>query len=92
MDLTKEQELRAQTDEYKLKLKIGDVIVPDPFTIKDGWLSEDNGMKEWPSLYFHDIQDYLRLKSVKDEDLAKVASEYKLGKAFRCVVSCIDNY
>ena len=39
---------------------LGSAILPDPFTLIDGWLNEEGRVK-WPSLYFSDIAAYLQM-------------------------------
>ena len=35
-------------NEYQVKLLLGDYLVPDPYHLKEGWLSEENGIVLWP--------------------------------------------
>jgi len=69
-------------DEYKLKLCIKDTVIPDPLTLKDGWLGEKEALHFWPQLYFCDMTQYLRLHSPA-ELYQRVCTEYKEGKAYR---------
>lgn len=80
IDPTKEQAQRSNLEEYRAKLKIEDVVLPDPFTI-NGWLDE-SAMCRWPKLYFTDISEYLRLKTPQ-ELYYRLCNEYKQGKAYR---------
>ena len=64
IDPTKEQAQRSNLEEYRAKLNIDDVVLPDPFTI-NGWLDE-TAICRWPKLSFTDISEYLRLKTPKD--------------------------
>ena len=36
-------------NDYKAKLIIGDDQLPDPFQLEDGWISEEDGVKLWPT-------------------------------------------
>jgi len=69
-------------EEYKSKLFIRETVIPDPLTLKDGWLEEKEAMQCWPQLYFCDITEYLRLQSPA-ELYQRVCTEYKEGKAYR---------
>ena len=54
--------------------------IPDPFKIKNGWLSEtDNGMKYWPPVSIVDIVDFFRKQHTSTD---KMLSDYKAGKAY----------
>ena len=61
-----EQQERILLAEYQEKLKMGSFIVPDPLRFKEGWLPEkgrnSNGILQWPSVYFSDIENYIREK------------------------------
>ena len=58
-------------------------ILPDPFTLDDGWLGEE-GRENWPSLYFSDIADLLSI-TTPTELYHRLCNEYKQGKAYRFV-------
>lgn len=78
-----EHRLRANLAEYKAKLTIDGVVIPDPFGLQDGWLDEsDDNRKHWPQIFFSDIADFLRLRSSADL-LNRLCNEYKQGKAYR---------
>ena len=54
--------------------------IPDPFKIKNGWLSEtDKGMKYWPPVSIVDIVDFFREQYTSTD---KMLSDYKAGKAY----------
>ena len=54
--------------------------IPDPFKIKNGWLSEnDNGMKYWPPVSIVDIVDFFREQHTSRD---KMHSDCKAGKAY----------
>ena len=79
-----EHKQRANLVEYMRRLAIDDRVLPDPFSLHDGWTGEEN-MKLWPNLYFHDIAEYLRIKT-PSELFHKLCNEYKQGKAFRYII------
>ena len=76
-----EHALRANLDDYKSKLVIGDRTLPDPYTLRDGWLNEEAKSK-WPSIYNYDISGYLKL-TTPEELHKRIMNEYKQQKAFR---------
>ena len=82
-DVEAEHKERQLLAEYKEKLIIDDQVIPDPSTLKKGWLREDdNGLMKWPSIYFLDIAGYLKTRT--SADLMKLlVNEYKEGKVFR---------
>lgn len=77
-----EHGLRAALDDYRKKLVVGGVVLPDPFTMKSGWVNETKGIQNWPSVYFTDIVQYLK-ENTPAELLSKLMNEYKQGKAYR---------
>ena len=92
VDCKKEHELRVKLTEYTDKLIIAPsmTVLPDPFSLKDGWVTEEKGgMTLWPCLYFSDMSDYMRTKT--DQDLfGKLINDYKEGKAYRLVVQILS--
>ena len=57
-DVNQEQRGRSLLEEYKSKLVIDGCVIPDPLTLKNGWVKEDEeGLVKWPSLYFHDLTE-----------------------------------
>ena len=42
-------------NEYQAKLLLGDHLVPDPYHLKEGWLSEENGIVLWPVVTYPEI-------------------------------------
>ena len=57
-------------------------MLPDPLDIeKESWMSESQGIFNWPSLYYHDIAKYL--DHLASTFISQLESEYKLGKAYR---------
>lgn len=72
--------------EYKTKLKIDGLAIPDPYKIPHGWLNEDEGMSFWPMLMYPDIFNYLMFypaelgsKDLNDYKNSKAYSYYKSG-------------
>ncbi|KAK3108167.1 hypothetical protein FSP39_002441, partial [Pinctada imbricata] len=69
--------------EYRAKLRLlNGEIIPDPFTLEDGWLGETTGLPSWPSLYIMDIATFLNCRGPSDI-VHRVMNEYKEGKAYR---------
>nr|XP_047138959.1 uncharacterized protein LOC124814902 [Hydra vulgaris] len=66
--------------EYKKKLFINGVELPDPFKLSNGWLSEDEGLTCWPTLLYSDIYNYLLFNPA--EIASKDLSDYKTCKAY----------
>lgn len=82
-DMDAEHKERCLDKEYKAKLILDGTVSPDPFSIKSGWIGETaNGLSKWPSLYFHDIAEYLKSKS-SGNLMNRLVNEYKEGKAYR---------
>lgn len=51
------------TDSYKnakKKLNIYSLKVPDPFSVKSGWTEEEEGMINWPAIYFMILLNVLK--------------------------------
>ena len=73
---------RCIREEYKAKLIINkDIVIPDPLTLKSGWIGEVKGTQNWPSIFYTDIANLL---SLTQPDFSKcLESEYKQGKAYR---------
>ena len=51
----------ATTEKEKAKLLImpNGTSVPDPLTLKDGWVKESENMTSWPPIYLSDITLFL---------------------------------
>ena len=64
-----------------MKLKLDDHYIVDPLEVNKSWLSEEDGIVKWPSVYYHDIAKYL--SHLAPVFLCRLESEYKLGKAYR---------
>ena len=81
------QERIATTEKEKAKLLImpNGTSVPDPLTLKDGWVKESESMTSWRPIYLSDITLFLMSDHPgKDVDFHKrVLNEYKEGKAYR---------
>ena len=73
-----EVEMKIQ-QEYCDKLVVNDVFIPDPYSL-EGWLSEEDGIRLWPSILYPDIFNHLTFNPA---GLAsKYLSDYKNSKAF----------
>ena len=49
-------------EEYKVKLVVNkDIFIPDPLTLKSGWIGEVKGIENWPSIFYTDIANLLSL-------------------------------
>lgn len=80
---TQEHLLRQNLESYKQKLIINSSVLPDPFTLKDGWIVEsDESRGMWPHIFITDIADYLKMHS-SAELVTRMCNEYKQGKAYR---------
>ena len=57
------QERIATTEKEKAKLLImpNGTSVPDPLTLKDGWVKESESMSSWPPIYLSDVKSNLVL-------------------------------
>lgn len=89
VDQDKEDHQRRLLEFYKEKLVLasrfhtsGPVVIPDPFTLQDGWLGESEGMRYWPPVNIWDIAKYLNMKC-STELINRLMNEYKEGKAYR---------
>ena len=57
------QERIATTEKEKAKLLImpNGTSVPDPLSLKDGWVKESESMTSWPPIYLSDVKSNLVL-------------------------------
>ena len=76
-----EREMRENHEEYKSKLCVHRMVLPDAFTLEDGWTGEEN-MDVWSCLYFIDIANYLWVR-IPSEQQEKLSCEYKQAKWYR---------
>lgn len=85
VDKEAEERNRSLTKEYTSKLIVDEDVLPDPFSLKVGWLAELNGtgLYKWPSVYFMDIEKFLTNMNSSGELLHRLECEYKEGKAYR---------
>ena len=76
---------RTILEEYTAKLVVQDTVIPDPMSLKDGWLKEkDNngdGLLHWPSVDYLDIANYIGL--TQPDFIKRLQSDYKQGKCYR---------
>lgn len=85
VDKDAEEQYLVTLTEYKKKLIIDGVILPDPTTIKkSNWIGEsDNDMLNWPPIYYSDIAKFLEQINTPKELLHRLDCEYKEGKGYR---------
>ena len=76
---------RQTLNNYKKKLVIDDITYPDPFTLpKANFISESqNGMINWPPIYYMDIAKYLKHINMPGDLLHRLECDYKEGKGYR---------
>ena len=72
--------------DYKNKLKIGDILIPDPFKIPHGWMEKNEGMIFWSMLSYPDTFSFLVFypselgsKKLSDHRNSEAYSYYKSG-------------
>ena len=84
VDATVEERHRVTLEQYRNKLKTETHVVPDPVSLKSGWIGESiPDKKKWSSLYYMDIAKYLKENSLSDCLLHRLNCEYKEGKTLR---------
>ena len=77
-----EHNKRCIREEYKAKLVINkDIVIPDPLTLKDGWIGEAKGIQNWLSIFYMDIANLLTL--TQPDFINRLESEYKEGKLYQ---------
>ena len=84
-----DESIQAEEDlvfeEYATKLIIESSVLPDPMTLKDGWLKEkgepEDGLLKWPSLGYIDIANLIGL--TQPDFIKRLQSDYKQGKCYR---------
>ena len=85
--IDEEAEKTAQTFlvEYKNKLVLQNKSYPDPFSLDADWEGEskETGLSKWPSIYYMDIERFMRNLNKKDDLLRRLNCDYKEGKAYR---------
>ncbi len=79
---SQEHRLRRNLCSYAQKLVVKGTVIPDPFTLAEGWLDESTSKSMWPPVFITDIADFLRLRSSCDL-IQRLCNEYKQGKAYR---------
>lgn len=85
VDKEAEERQRTISKEYTSKLITEATVLPDPFSLKTGWLAElkGTGLQKWPSVYFVNIERFLTKFNMSSELLHRLECEYKEGKAYR---------
>ena len=81
IDPNLKHEERSILEEYKGKFKVDGDAIPDPMALNTGWIGEENGVSKWPSVFYNDIANYLKI--LGPDFINGLAREYKLGKAYR---------
>jgi hypothetical protein len=66
VDESQEHHLRRNLNSYARKLIINGIILPDPFTIQNGWLDESASKSMWPPVFITDKADFVRLPSLQN--------------------------
>lgn len=76
--------VRMEAEKAKLLQAPDNIMLPDPLSLQDGWLRENNGITLWPPIFLSDITLYLMEDHPgKDIDFQKrILNEYKEGKAY----------
>ena len=83
---TAEEVEEALACQYSAKLKVfisdeaGSEEIPDPFKLTEGWVSEKDGVKLWPSTMYPDIFNFLAFHP--NELASKDLSDYKTSKGY----------
>ena len=67
-------------EEYKDKLKVDGDVIPDPMAQKTGWIGEENGVSKWPSIFYNDNVNCLKI--LEPDFINRLVRDYKLGKAY----------
>ena len=84
MDLNQEEIAKRNLAEYKSKLIVEGVTLPDPLGIKKSlWIGEKDGIQTWPSVYIMDISQYFENVIDSSDLIHRLHCEYKEGKAYR---------
>ena len=86
VDKQAEHRSRILLQQYKKKLFMSSTktVIPDPFSLEEDWLAEkDGGLSNWPSIYYMDIEHFLRRLNATDDLLRRLECDYKEGKAYR---------
>ena len=65
--------------EYQMKLQILGEVMPDPFILRDGWLSEQQSITAWHTTLYPDIFNFVSFNpsELDSTDL----NDYKTSKA-----------
>ncbi|XP_057305548.1 uncharacterized protein LOC130643085 [Hydractinia symbiolongicarpus] len=85
IDRDVERRERLLLAEYQKKLVVEEEHIPDPLDITNGWLAEQkgSGLRKWPSVYYTNIESYLKILQKTDSLIRRLESEYKEGKSYR---------
>ena len=95
--LTATEAVKELKDEYQKKLLINNVKCSDPFILLDGWLPEEDSIKQWPMVLYPDIFNYLMFNPselgsnhLNDYKNSKAFSFYKTGWLQKLSYHCIS--
>ena len=77
---TAEEVKQEIAKKYQNKLVIGEETIPDPFTVKEGWIDEQAGVKFWPTTLYPDIFNFVAVH--RNELASSDLSDYKQSKAY----------
>ena len=85
VDKEVEERYRQTLNEYKKKLIIDDKTYPDPFTLPKADFNGEsqNGIINWPPIYYMDIAKYLKHINIPGDLLHRLEYDYKEGKGYR---------
>ena len=85
VDLDAEHRQRILLKQYSDKLVIEGTAIPDPFSLKTGWLAEEkgSGLSKSPSVYYTNIEKFLLNINSSSDLIKRLECEYKEGKSYR---------
>lgn len=81
---TKQEKLHDKVCSYSSLLTIDGTKLPDPFTeLLNDWVTEADGVTQWPPTMHHEIAVYLLQSDDQDGQLSRrLLGDYKEGKAY----------
>ena len=75
------EEAKMELDkEYQTKLQVLSEVMPDPFILREGWLSEQESIKAWPTTLYPDIFHFLSFNP--SELVSTDLNDYTTSKAY----------
>jgi hypothetical protein len=76
----KQSEKLTACDDYSQLLNVGDgTVIPDPWKLSEGWISEKEGVHLWPPCMILNISDYLISRGERPL-CERLSNDYKEGK------------